>query len=190
MEARFFYSTDIWNAGSIRRMAAHFCVLLGSICRNPDEALGSLELLTADETAAMLGPGGWNDTAKAVTPLTLSALVEDQCGRTPDSMAARCGQERWTYRDLDARAEFLASELRAAGVKRGSIVAVGLERSLDLLAGLLAVLKTGAAYLPLDVEMPRERILLCLQDAKPSAVLTQTLPVGACLVRSDPGRAG
>ncbi len=174
MEARFFYNTDIWQPDTIRRMAAHFCVLLGSICRNPDEELGNLEVLTAEETAEMLGPGGWNDTAMAIPPLTLSGLVEEQSRRTPDSMAAGCGQERWTYRELDARAELLAQELRAAGVKRDSIVAVGLERSLDLLAGLLAVLKTGAAYLPLDVEMPRERILLCLQDAKPSAVLTQS----------------
>ncbi len=173
MEARFFYNTEIWNADTIRRMAGHWRVLLESICRNPDEKLGDLAFLTPEETAALVAPGGWNDTARPFPQTTLSSLIEEQVRRTPRAIAASFGNERWTYQQLSSRAGLFAAELKSAGVKPGSIVAVGLERSLDLLAGLIAVLKAGAAYLPLDVQMPRERILLCLADAKASAILTQ-----------------
>jgi amino acid adenylation domain-containing protein len=173
MEARFFYNTEIWNDDTIRRMAGHWRVLLESICRNPDEKLGNLAILTPEEKDAVLAQGGWNDTVRAFPQTTLSSLIEEQVHRTPRAIAASFGNERWTYQQLNSRAGLFAAELQSAGVKPGSIVAVGLERSLDLLAGLIAVLKTGAAYLPLDVQMPRERILLCLADAKASAILTQ-----------------
>ncbi len=173
MEARFFYNTEIWNADTIRRMAGHWRVLLESICRNPNEKLGDLAMLTPEEAASLMAPGGWNDTARTFPQTTLSSLLEEQVRRTPRAIAASFGNERWTYQQLNSRAVLFAAELQAAGVKPGSIVAVGLERSLDLLAGLIGVLKTGAAYLPLDVQMPRERILLCLADAKVSAILTQ-----------------
>jgi len=172
-EARFFYSTDIWDASTIRRMAAHWLVLLQSICRNPETALGTLSILTPEEAAALDGSGGWNDTSRAFPQNTLNALIEDQVRRTPHSIAAAFGNERWTYEELNSRADAIASLLRAVGVTRGSIVAIVLDRSLDLLAGLIAVLKTGAAYLPLDTHMPSERLTLCLADAKPSAILTQ-----------------
>jgi amino acid adenylation domain-containing protein len=172
-EARFLYSTDIWDATTIKRMAMHWRVLLESVCQNPKSSLGSLAMLTPEETAAVLGSGGWNDTAHAFPQATLNALIEDQVGRTPCAIAAAFGNERWTYQELNSRADAFASLLRAVGVTRGSIVAIVLDRSLDLLAGLIAVLKTGAAYLPLDIQMPRERMGLCLADAKPSAILTQ-----------------
>jgi len=173
MEARFLYSTDIWDPSTIRRMASHWLVLLQSICQNPESTIGALSILTAEETTALLGLGGWNDTTRPFPQATLNVLIEDQLRRTPHAIAAGFGNERWTYEELNSRADALASLLRAVGVTRGSIVAIVLDRSLDLLAGLIAVLKTGAAYLPLDIQMPRERIRLCLADAKPSAILTQ-----------------
>jgi amino acid adenylation domain-containing protein len=173
VEARFLYSTDIWDATTIKRMAAHWLVLLQSVCQNPESALGAVAILTPEETAAVLGAGGWNDTARAFPPATLNSLFHDQVRRTPHAVAAVFGKERWTYEELNSRANALASFLRDAGVTRGSIVAIALDRSLDLLAGLLAVLKTGAAYLPVDIQMPRERIVLCFGDAKPLAILTQ-----------------
>lgn len=173
VEARFFHNTDIWEASTIRRMAAHWLVLLESICQNPENTLGALAILTPEETAALVGDRGWNDTTRAFPQVTLNALIEDQVRRAPHSIAAVFGTERWTYAELNARADAIASLLSAAGVTRGSIVATMLERSLDLLAGLIAVLKTGAAYLPLDTHMPHERIARCLADAKPSAILVQ-----------------
>jgi amino acid adenylation domain-containing protein len=173
MEARFLYSTEIWDAPTIRRMATHWIVLLQSVCQNPEGTLGTLAILSPEETAALLGLGGWNDTARAFPQTTLNALIEDQVRRTPHAIAAAFGNERWSYEELNSRADGFASLLGAVGVTRGSIVAIVLDRSLDLLAALIAVLKTGAAYLPVDIRMPRERIALYLADAEPSAILTQ-----------------
>jgi len=173
VEARFLYSTDIWDGTTIKRMAKHWLMLLQSVGRNPESTLGTLAMLTPEESAAILGPGGWNDTARPFPQVTLNALIEDQVRHTPHAIAAAFGNERWTYEDLNSRAEAIASMLRAAGVTRGSVVAVALDRSLDLLAGLIGVLKIAAAYLPIDIRMPRERIALCLADAKPLTILTQ-----------------
>jgi amino acid adenylation domain-containing protein len=173
VEGRFLYSTDIWNASTIKRMVAHWLTLLQSICQNPEGKLGYLPILTQGETVALLGSKGWNNTARAFPQVTLTTLFENQVCRTPHATAAVYGSHRWTYQQLNSRAEKLASSLRSAGINRASIVAVALDRSLDLLAGLVAVLKTGAAYLPLDIQMPHERLALCLNDAQPSAILTQ-----------------
>jgi amino acid adenylation domain-containing protein len=173
MEARFFYSTDIWDPSTIRRMAKHWLVLLESVCQNPESTLGTLQILTSEERVNLLGPGGWNDTARAIPQASVSELIEDQVRRVPHRIAATFGDVSWTYEQLNSRAEAHASLLRDTGVTRGSTVAILLDRSLDMIAALIAALKTGAAYLPLDTQMPRERIKLFLADAEPSAVLTQ-----------------
>jgi amino acid adenylation domain-containing protein len=173
MEARFFYSTDIWDASTIGRMAKHFVTLLRSVCQSPEASLGALTILIPEETAALLGCGGWNDTDRPFPHTTVNTLIEDQVRRTPHAIAAVFKNERWTYEQLNRRADVIASSLRSAGVTRGSVVAIMLDRSLDLLAGLVAVLKTGAAYLPLDIQMPGERISLCLGKTQPAAVLAQ-----------------
>ena len=105
--------------------------------------------------------------------MPVQALFEEQVRHTPDRIAAAYADTCFTYAQLNVRSEAIAALLRANGVQRGSVVAVGLHRSLDLLAGLIAILKLRAAYLPLDIQMPRERISLCLADASPAAVLTQ-----------------
>jgi hypothetical protein len=173
VEARFLYSTDLWDAATIKRMANHWLVLLQSVYQNPESTLGTLAMLTPEETAAILGPGGWNDTDRPFPHARLDALIEDQVHRTPQAIAAAFGNERWSYEELNSRADAIASLLRAVGATRGSVVAVALDRSFDLLAALIGVLKTGAAYVPVDIRMPRERIALCFADAKPLAILTQ-----------------
>ena len=173
IEARLFYRSDIWDAGTIKRMASHLLVLLQSITQNPATPLGLLDLLTKEEKAQILGVGGWNDTTQPVPEKTFVQLFEDQVGRTPKSLAAVFENRRWTYQELNARADTFASRLKAVGATSGSIVAVALERSLDMLAALIAVQKAGAAYLPLDIKMPLARIELCLRDAAPAAILTQ-----------------
>ena len=173
MQARFFYIANIWDSSTIKRMAAHWLMLLRSICDNPETALGDLAILTPEERRDIFEAGGWNDTAWLTPQAPLNMLFEEQVRRTPRALAAVCKQERWTYEDLDTRAEELASWLKAAGVKRGSIVAIMLDRSLDLLASLIAVHKVGAAYLPIDIHMPTERIALFLTKAQPAAIVTQ-----------------
>jgi len=173
MDARFFYRTDVWDAPTIRRMTKHWLALLESIAQNPDMDLGSLGMLTPDEVALLLGADGWNDTGRPFPQRTLTSLFEEQVRRTPKSIAAAFGQDRWTYQDLNSRADFLASSLCGAGVIRGSVVALVLDRSLDMLASLIAVHKVGAAYLPIDIQLPSAGIEVLLRDANPSAVLTQ-----------------
>jgi amino acid adenylation domain-containing protein len=173
MEARFLYSTDTWDASAIKRMAANWLVLLRSACNAPDESLGSLAILTPEETAALLEIGGWNDTTNPYPQAPFNALFEEQVLLTPNAVAASFGNDCWTYKQLNYRADVLASSLRAAGVSRGSVVAIVLDRSLDLLAALIAVQKAGAAYLPIDIRMPVERVTIYLSDANPSAIITQ-----------------
>ncbi len=104
-------------------------------------------MLTSEETADLLGTGGWNATSHPIPQATLCELIEDQVRRTPQHVAATFGDESWTYEELNSHAEAYASLLMDSGVTRGSIVAILLDRSLDMLAALIAVLKTGAAYL-------------------------------------------
>jgi amino acid adenylation domain-containing protein len=173
IDARFFYNTDIWKVSTIQRMAANLLVLLQSIIRNPETTLGSLAILTQEENDAMLGPEGWNDTVDKFPQITLQGLIEDQVRSTPKAVAAVCGAESCTYEQLNARKDELAARLSSLGVTRGSIVAIAVDRSLDLLSGLLAILKLGAAYLPVDIHAPSERITIFLADAEPAAVVTQ-----------------
>lgn len=174
MAARFMYNTDIFDAVTIRRMSGHWKEMLESVCRTPDAKLGDLHFLSAEEMAQLDGPGGWNDTAEHIPTLPLHRLIEEQAERRPQVAAVVQNDRRWTYAELDNRATELAGVLRAAGAGPGTLVAVFLQRSLDMLAGLIAVWKTGAAYVPLDPETPQARIALCLEDAKPVVVLTTT----------------
>jgi amino acid adenylation domain-containing protein len=187
IEARFFYSTDLWDdASSIRRMAKHWLVLLESVCQNPDESLGMLPLLTAEDLEGNLGPEGWNHTSQHIPQLRVEAIIEEQARRTPHAIAVTFGSERWTYKNLDSCANEIARRLIRSGVGRGSIVALLMNRSLDLMAALVGILKAGAAYLPLDKQMPRDRIAACLTDAEPSAILTDRSSVGEVAYRACP----
>ena len=174
IEARFFYRTDIWRDATIRRMSAHWLQLLDCVTRNPDRPLGSLDMLTGEERQQLFSPGGWNNTAQAIPDEPFHRLFEEQARRTPDAIAAVSDNERWTYRRLNLRAQEIASALQSLGVGPRSIVALVLDRSLEMLAALLAVHKSGAAYLPVDIEAPPARINSCLSDAQPAAILTQS----------------
>ena len=116
----------------------------------------------------------WNDTDREYPNLTLHELIEAQANRTPDKIAATEGNTSWTYRELLIRANAVCNNLRELDVKPGAIVAVVLHHSLDMLAGVLGILKAGAAYLPLDPCTPASRRKLRLEDANPAAILTET----------------
>ena len=173
LEGRFLYSTDLFDPATMKRIESHWFTLLQAICRQPETALSDLPILTSEERTLVLGSGGCNDTSRPVPQMPVQALFEERVRHTPNAIAVAFGEKQFTYRQLNARSEAIADLLKASGVTRGSIVAVAIERSLDLIAGLIAILKLRAAYLPLDIQMPRERIGLCLTDAAPSAVLTQ-----------------
>ena len=164
------YSTELYEAGTIARLLEHFERLLAAMVAAPDARLASLGLTSEAERRQVLD--GWN-RAVAPTPeaTTVARLVEAQVARTPDAVAIVAGATRMTYAQLDASATRLAGLLRRRGVGPGAFVGVCAERSPALVTALLAVLKTGAAYLPLDPDYPEDRLGFMLADARPRLVL-------------------
>ena len=171
IETRFMFSTDLFDLATIQRMAGHWMTLLNGITVMPNCCLGDLPLLTQAERELMLVT--WNQNEKPIRKGAAHELIEAQARMTPDAVAVEFEDHSWTYAELERRADALAAMLRQAGARRGELVAVCLERSLYLPAALLAVMKTGAAYLPVDPNTPKARRMLCLQDAVPILVLTQ-----------------
>ncbi|ASS75362.1 hypothetical protein CIG75_10410 [Tumebacillus algifaecis] len=158
------YSTDLFEEATIDRMMAHFCEMLQGIVQQPDLAISTLPLLTAEEREQVLY--GWNDTQVAFPEqLLLHQLFEEQAKRTPDDIAAVYGAQTITYRDLDEQGNRLAHKLIALGVGPDVAVGVCVERSLELVVALIGILKAGGAYVPLDTDAPTARIGQILSDA-------------------------
>ncbi len=186
------YDRDLFEAATAARIAGGFVTLLEAGLADPRRLVSELPLLTAAQRRQILTE--WNDTRVPLPEdASLHGLFEVQAARTPDAVAVLFGEEEVTYRDLDARASRLAHRLRGLGA--GPEVGVGLcaERSLEMVAGLLGILKSGAFYVPLDPSYPRERLAWMLEDSGAPLVLTQshlleTLPeVGARAVILEPG---
>ena len=172
LAAQFTYSTDLFDAATITRMTGHFRKLLEGIVANPDEHISRFDLLTDAERRQLLVE--WNDT-KTDYPqdCCVHQLFEAQARRTPDATAVVFGKERLSYGELDRRADQLANHLIKLGVKPDGLVGICLERSLEMVVGLLGILKSGAAYVPLDPAYPRDRIAFMLEDAEVPVLLTQ-----------------
>ncbi|HEX7317731.1 MAG TPA: amino acid adenylation domain-containing protein [Pyrinomonadaceae bacterium] len=166
------YNTDLFDAASIERMAAHFEQLLMSVAADPDRRVSALEILPAGEREALLVK--YNETATAY-PRGVCAheLFERQAVETPDAVAVSFKDERLTYAELNQRANQLARRLRGMGVGPDVLVGVLVERSPEMPVALLGVLKAGGAYLPLDASQPRERLALVLSDARVRVLVTQ-----------------
>ncbi len=175
------YNTDLFEPARIERMAAHFGTLLASAVGDPGRRLTSLDLLTAGERLLL---ASWNATAAAYDPACLPLRFAEQARRTPEATALVCGERRWSYRELNARSNRLARRLAKLGVGPERLVGICLERQANLLPAVLAVLKAGGAYLPLDPAYPAERIALLTADAGVEVILTEgrlagAIPVGA-----------
>ncbi|MFJ4920291.1 amino acid adenylation domain-containing protein [Streptomyces sp. NPDC088725] len=154
---------------SIAREAAesisrHWLAVLGHVTVTPETPLAGIPLLDRAERAAVLA--GPNDTAVEYPPLTVPELVAHQAARTPDAIAVIHADRRLTYAELDAAAERLADRLRSKGIGPGTLVAMRASRSERLVVGLLGVLKSGAAYIPLDAEYPPERLEFIAADSE------------------------
>jgi amino acid adenylation domain-containing protein len=182
---RFLYSTDLFDAPAIRRMIGHWTTLLAGVSQDADCPLGALPLLTPDEVQSLLGGG--SAAAPDAPATTVHDLIAAQAQRTPDATAVECEGRGWTYAELDLHAAGLAARLRRAGAGRGALVAVAVDRSLEMVAALVGVLKAGAAYLPLDPHLPEARLAQLIEDARPAVVLTERrlaarLPAGEASV--------
>ena len=166
------YNTDLFDASTIERMTGHFVTLLEAIVANPQEQISQLPLLTAGEQQQLLVE--WNDTQTDYPcDQCIHQLFEEQVDRTPDAMAVVFEDQQLTYYQLNCRANQLADYLRSLGVKPDVLVGICVERSLDMVVGLLGILKAGGAYVPLDPEYPQERLSFMLEDAQVSVLLTQ-----------------
>ncbi|MGH8059478.1 MAG: condensation domain-containing protein, partial [Candidatus Entotheonellia bacterium] len=169
---RVEYNSDLFDATTISRMLEHFRTLLQGIVANPQRRLADLPLLTDAERQQVLRE--WN-TAHAVYPseACLHHLFEAQVERSPDAIAAVGEDECLSYRELNARANQVAHRLRALGIGPESLVGLSMERSLEMVVGLLGILKAGGAYVPLDPTYPQERLAFMLEDTQAPVLLTQ-----------------
>jgi amino acid adenylation domain-containing protein/non-ribosomal peptide synthase protein (TIGR01720 family)/FkbM family methyltransferase len=170
---KVMYDSRRLDAASVSRMLLHFENLLAGIVADPARPIARLPLLSSDELTRLLK--GWNDT-HALYPRAkcLHQLFEEQAGRTPQSTALVFGETRLSYAELNERSDRLARHLQSLGVGPESLVAILLERSVEMVVALLAVLKAGAAYVPADLAYPRERLKFMLEDAQVAALLTDS----------------
>jgi amino acid adenylation domain-containing protein len=172
LSATFEYSTDLLDASTIRRMLFHFKTLLQGIAVNAGERIAHLPLLTDAERKQLLIH--WNATREEYpNEKCLHQLFEEQAARTPDSVAVIFENRQLTYRELNVRANKVAHHLQKLGVGPETLVGICVERSLDMVVGLLGILKAGGAYVPLDPEYPKQRLAFMLEDAQVLVLLTQ-----------------
>jgi amino acid adenylation domain-containing protein/non-ribosomal peptide synthase protein (TIGR01720 family) len=166
------YNTDLFDCSTIERMTGHFVTLLESIVANPSERISQLPILTASEQQQLLVE--WNDTSVDYPQdKCIHQLFEEQVQRTPDAVAVVFENQQLTYEELNTRANQLAHYLRSLGVGADVLVGICVERSLEMVVGLLGILKAGGAYVPLDPEYPQDRLNFMLADAQVSVLLTQ-----------------
>ena len=166
------YDPELFDAATARTLADRLCLLLTELAGDLDRPLRALAWTTAEERRRMLVD--WNGTAQGRPDRTLVDLFEAQAARTPHAEAVSYGDDRLDYATLDARANRLAHRLAELHASAERFVALALPRSVDLVVAVLAVLKTGAAYLPLDPALPPERLAQLLRDVKPVALVTLT----------------
>ncbi len=167
------YATDLFEPSTLGRMAGHFKTLLEGLLANPQAKLHELPLLSQAERDQILVQ--WNDTAAPYPQdQCVHQLVEKQAQRTPEAIAVVHQGQGLTYAQLNARANQLAHRLRELGAAPDERVGICLERSIDLVAGLLAILKSGAAYVPLDASYPAQRLAFMLEDSQPVVLLTDS----------------
>jgi amino acid adenylation domain-containing protein len=189
IDAEFEYSSALFDRETVERMRDHFLRLLDGLIAHPELPVSRVPLMRAVERSRVLT--GWNRTAREWPGAPLvHRMIEDRAAQSPDAPAVSFRDTSWTYRELNSRANQVARKLARLGAGRETIVCVHMERSLEIVAALLGVLKVGAAYLPLEPSYPAARKAFVLDDARPAVVLTQArlangLPAGTALVALD-----
>ena len=169
----FVHQPDRIDDAAVERLAERLLALLMQVVADPDRPVSRLDLLDPAERDQVLG--AWNDTAKAVDVLPLPELFERQVARDPEALAVWAAGEGVSYAELDARANQLARLLIGRGVGPESVVGVALPRSAEWVVALLAVMKAGGAYLPLDPDYPLDRLAYMVADSAPRVVVTDAV---------------
>jgi nonribosomal peptide synthetase DhbF len=191
MELSIEYATDLFDEETAQGFVDRLALLLAQVAEDPQRPVSALEVLTAGEREALLSAG--TGAALPVPDVTLGELFERQAARTPEAVAVVDGEHRLTYRELDERSDRWARYLRSRGAGPGRLVAIALPRTELMVVAVLAVLKSGAAYLPVDPAYPAARVGFMLADARPTLVVSDTrtaadLPLDglACVPLDDP----
>ena len=165
------YSTDLFEAETIRAMCRHYVTLLEAMAGAPDRRLSALPMLTAEDRSRLLGE--WNATAMDYPKqLCLHQLLAEQAQRAPEQVAAVCGEASISYGELDRRSNRLAQHLRALGAGPDVLIGLLVERSLEMVVGLLGILKAGSAYVPLDPAFPANRLAYMIENSRLSILVT------------------
>lgn len=167
------YCTELFSRQTIERMAGHYNELLNSIVKQPHQKIGLLSLLTAAEEQQLLVEFN-NMEADYPKDKTIVDLFEEQAGKTPQSVAVVFEEERITYKQLNERANQLAHYLIGRGEKAETLIPICIERSLEMIVGILGILKSGGAYVPIDPEYPEDRIKFMLEDIKAKVVVSSS----------------
>ncbi|WP_156738045.1 AMP-binding protein, partial [Mycobacterium scrofulaceum] len=165
------FRTDVFDAGTVAAVVERLERVLVAMTADPGVRLSSIDVLQAGELTRLGEMGRWPVLEQPVTGVSIPALFASQVRRVPGAVALRCGGRSWTYREVDEASNRLAHWLIEGGAGRGECVGLVVPRSAQAIIAILAVLKTGAAYLPIDPGWPDERIGLVLADAAPVAVV-------------------
>ena len=166
------YRSDLFKESTIKRILKHYERLLEEIVENPSKPLSQLEMLAPEEKQQILI--SWNDTQRDYPKdKTIHQLFEEQAEKTPDNIAVIFEDQQLTYQQLNIKSNQLAHYLRERGVKPDTLVAIAVERSLEMIVGILGILKAGGAYVPIDPSYPRDRIRFMLEDTQAPVLLTQ-----------------
>src|SRR3982751_943271 len=171
LDMSLYYHESRLDAASARQLLARLRTLLAAFVARPEAPMAELPLLTGEERSQLLARGA--GPAARAADLCIHALFEEQAARTPEAPAVEAAGEGLTYRELAARRGRTARRLRRLGVGPESVVGLCVERSPEMVIGMLAVLKAGGAYLPLDPVYPRERLALMLEDSGARVLLTR-----------------
>jgi amino acid adenylation domain-containing protein len=169
---QFHYDVNLFNSDDIQRLVEHWQALIDGVLANPQKAISQLPILSDRQRHQLLVE--FNNTQTPVSKFCLHERFESQVDRVPNNIAVIFEDQQLSYAELNTRADKLAHDLQILGVKPEVRVGIYLERSCDLIIAILAVLKAGGAYLPLDPAFPRERLAFMIEDAQVSVLLTQT----------------
>ena len=191
LHAAFTYASDLFEPETIERMARHWIHLLQRIVDDPQQRIGDIALLSVEEYQLLVESWGRHPLSDA-EPRCVHHLFEEQVARCPDALALKGAGQALTYGQLNARANRLARTLVAQGVSADTPVGIALERDCELIVALLAVLKAGAAYVPLDPQYPRERLRCMIEDSTCRVLLSHSdllerlpIPPGVSSLRLD-----
>lgn len=167
---KFSYNADIYDREDMKRIKGHILEVISCVTEDPDRLLSSISLVPPEEEALI---HSFNDTNRPYPETTVHGLFEEQAAKTPDQEALRYNGISWSYKKLNQRANQIAHALREKGARPDQITAVMLRRSMNTVAALLGIWKSGSAYMPIDAEYPPERISFLLRDSEASLLVTE-----------------